>query len=122
MKRAVNWFEISVSDLDRATRFYERLLGTALKREEFQGMTLALFPHDEPAIGGALIQHPGHVPGGSSSVVYLDAEGKLDACIDRVGAAGGEVVQKKTAIGPAGFMALVRDSEGNTVGLHSQTP
>ena len=62
------------------------------------------------------------MPGGSSSVVYLDAEGKLDACLERVAGAGGEVVRKKMAIGPAGFIALLRDSEGNTVGLHSRNP
>jgi predicted enzyme related to lactoylglutathione lyase len=30
------------------------------------------------------------------------------------------VVQPKTDIGPPGFIALVRDTEGNVVGLHSE--
>ena len=38
-----------------------------------------------------------------------------------VAKAGGEVVQKKMAIGPAGFIAVIRDTEGNVVGLHSHT-
>ena len=42
--RAINWFEISVSDLDRATRFYQDVLGTSLKREELFGMNLAAVP------------------------------------------------------------------------------
>jgi predicted enzyme related to lactoylglutathione lyase len=122
MQRAVSWFEIAVRDLDRATRFYEQVLGAPLKREVFFGTPLAVFPYELPATGGALIPAaPEHAPGGSSSVVYLSAEGKLDECIGRVAKAGGEVVQPRTAIGPAGFIALIRDSEGNTVGLHSQS-
>ena len=34
--------------------------------------------------------------------------------------AGGKVVMPKTDIGPPGFIALVRDTEGNVVGLHSE--
>jgi predicted enzyme related to lactoylglutathione lyase len=121
MKRAVNWFEISVSDLDRATGFYEKVLGTQLKKEDFFGVPQAIFPYEQPAIGGALVFHQAHVPGGSSSVVYLDAEGKLDSCLERVAGAGGEILQKKLALGPIGYIALIRDSEGNTVGLHSRS-
>ncbi len=79
MKPAASWFEISVNDLDRATRFYEKVLDAKLKREEFFGMSLALFPYEAPAPGGALIRHQGRDAGGSSSVVFLNVGGRLDA-------------------------------------------
>jgi len=52
--------------------------------------------------------------------VYLNASGKLDACLERVVPAGGAVVMPKTDIGDPGFIAVVRDTEGNLVGLHSE--
>ena len=121
MKSALNWFEIFVHDLDRATRFYEQVLDEKLRREDFMGTPNSIFPHDEAAPGGALVRMSGREPGGGGLLVYLPAEGKLDACIGRVAKAGGEVVQKKLAIGPAGFIAVIRDTEGNTVGLHSHS-
>ena len=48
-----------------------------------------------------------------------NAEGRLDAIVGRVEQAGGKVEQPKTSIGEHGFIALIRDTEGNVVGLHS---
>jgi predicted enzyme related to lactoylglutathione lyase len=119
MKNALNWFELFVDDMDRATRFYETLLGTPMKREIFQGTPMALFAHEEAGVGGALVKSQTGKPGQGGGVVYLDATGKLDACIARAEKAGGAVVLPRTAIGEPGFIARVRDSEGNVVGLHS---
>jgi hypothetical protein len=33
--------------------------------------------------------------------------------------AGGKIVQEKYSIGKPGFIAVIEDTEGNTVGLHS---
>jgi predicted enzyme related to lactoylglutathione lyase len=52
--------------------------------------------------------------------MYLNCNGTLDACLARVKDAGGQVVMPKTDIGDPGFIALVMDTEGNTVGLHSE--
>ena len=119
MKNALNWFEITASDLDRATRFYETLLGISLNRTEFMGTPMAIFSHEKPGVGGALVKDPNRKPGGSGSLVYLDASDKLEACLERAERAGGAVVFPRTAIGENGFIAFVRDSEGNVIGLHS---
>lgn len=121
MKTALNWFEIAVDDLDRAARFYEQMLGTPLRRERFFGLDQALFPYESPGLGGALVKDPRRAPGAAGALVFLNAEGRLDDCLGRVAVAGGEVVQKKTSIEFAGYYALVRDTEGNLVGLHSRT-
>jgi predicted enzyme related to lactoylglutathione lyase len=119
MNNAVNWFEIPVNDLDRACTFYEGVLAVSLRRETFQGVPNALFPYQQPGVGGALVRDQTRSAAAGGTVVYIDATAKLDACLDRVSGAGGTVVLPKTAIGPAGFIALVRDTEGNTIGLHS---
>ena len=118
MSNAINWFEIPVSDLDRATRFYERALGVTLKREIFGGTPHAIFTAPDPSVGGALVYQPERKPSAEGSLLYLDARGALDAVLDRIPALGGTVLMPKTDIGDPGFIAIVRDTEGNHVGLH----
>ena len=117
---AITWFEIPVADLDRAQAFYETVLARKLRREDFGGNPLVVFPYDEPATGGAL--KPGantSAQAGSGIRVYLDCTG-IDAVLSRVEAAGGQIVAPKSALPPGmGFIAHLRDTEGNEVGLHA---
>jgi predicted enzyme related to lactoylglutathione lyase len=53
--------------------------------------------------------------------IYLDAGASLDRVLARVPEAGREVVAPKTALPPGmGWWALIVDSEGDRVGLHSE--
>lgn len=119
MKDALNWFEIFVADLPRAAAFYERSLSVDLKRETFGGLPLGIFPGEESGVRGALVKHPVRGPSAEGAIVYLNVAGKLDAVLARVPAAGGQVVMPKTDIGEPGDIALIRDTEGNVVGLHA---
>lgn len=118
-KDSLTWFEIPTADLDRATTFYETVMGTKLKREIF-GYPLAIFPASREGVTGALVDAPGRKPGPAGTLVYLNCEGALDAATGRVKAAGGEVLIPVTAV-PGGFgrFSLIKDSEGNHVSLHS---
>ena len=121
MSHAIHWFEIFVTDIERAVRFYQTVLNVELRRENEDGRPMAIFASAvEQGVGGALVRQPGREQTSQGVLVYLDADGKLDACLGRVEGAGGAVVQPKTDIGPPGFIALVRDTEGNIVGLHSE--
>jgi predicted enzyme related to lactoylglutathione lyase len=120
MSNAIDWFEIFVTDLDRATHFYEKTLGIELRREDFGGKPMAIFTTADAGVGGALVRDGERRPAAAGALIYLNATGKLDACLERVAAAGGAVVMAKTDIGDPGFIATVRDSEGNLVGLHSE--
>jgi predicted enzyme related to lactoylglutathione lyase len=119
MRNTVNWFEIFVSDFGRAVAFYEKLFEVELKKEIFEGLENAIFPAHEDAVTGALVKHPTRRPLPDGTLVYLNAGGKLDALLGRVAALGGEVVMPKRDIGEPGFIALIRDTEGNVVGLHA---
>lgn len=117
----IHWFEIFVGDFDRAVRFYETMLGIELRRATEDGRPMAIFASAvTDGVGGALVRQAGREPTAAGALVYLDANGKLDASLARVERAGGAVIQPKTDIGPPGFIALVRDTEGNVVGLHSE--
>ena len=114
----MNWFELAVSDLGRARAFYEVVLGAPLRPETFGGMAMAIFPYGEGGVGGALVEDARFTPSADGALVYLDTRGALDACLARVGPAGGRVLMPRTDIGPPGFIAVVLDTEGNKVGLH----
>ena len=121
MQNAVSWFEIPVTDIDRAQAFYETVLGRTLRREDFGGQTLAIFPYDNPATGGALQAGANaSARAGSGIRIYLDCMPSIDAVLARVETAGGQIVAPKSAL-PAGmgFIAHLRDTEGNEVGLHA---
>jgi predicted enzyme related to lactoylglutathione lyase len=120
MANALNWFEIPSTDLDRAIRFYEMVLEVRLTKESFAGTPMAVFPSGHPAdIYGALIQTPKRKPSVDGALIYLNATGKLEACLERIPRAGGAVLMPKTDIGEPGFIAIIRDTEGNSVGLHA---
>jgi predicted enzyme related to lactoylglutathione lyase len=118
---AINWFEIPCTNFERAAKFYEAVLATRLERVDAAGGPHGIFPTSGHGVGGALVIDKQNAPAAKGSRVYLDATGKLDACLERVPKNGGEIVVPKTSIAPHGFLAIVRDTEGNHVGLHSPT-
>jgi predicted enzyme related to lactoylglutathione lyase len=121
MKNVVNWFEIPAVDMDRAVKFWEGVLDTKLKRENFGGNDMAVFPHPNPLqTGGALVKRAQSKPSTEGTVVYLDVTGELDAAVVRAQKAGGKVIVPRTDIGNDGAFAIVLDTEGNSVGLHTQ--
>ena len=120
MTNAINWFEIPAVDMDRAVRFYQEVLGAQLRRETFHGEDIAVFARGtDRGVVGALVRREGFVPATGGPLVYLDARGDLDGCVARAAKAGGRVVVPRTDIGPMGQFAIIADSEGNAVGLHT---
>ena len=117
----INWFEIPVTNIERAIGFYETVLDKKLTRQDMQGFKMALFPYPEGGTGGALCQHPEYQPAPSGGVViYLDGGDDLAVPLGRVVAAGGQVVMPKTLITPEiGYMGFFKDTEGNVIALHS---
>lgn len=119
MKHAISWFEIPVTNMERAITFYRTILGTDFQRMDVEGMPYAAFATEPEGITGALAQGEGFVPSTQGTVVYLAVE-DVNEPAAKVEAAGGQVLVPKTAIGgDMGFFALVRDTEGNKVGLYS---
>lgn len=121
---AINWFEIPAEDINRAKAFYETIFGIEMKVEEtMPGMQMASFPY-EPGSGkvaGAVVQGQMHQPSQAGAVLYLNANPDLSSVLEKVDAAGGQVVMPKMKISDEiGSMAFFVDTEGNKIGLHSQ--
>jgi len=70
--------------------------------------------------GGEIIESAAFgQPGQDGVTIYLDAPGGVDGVLTKVPKAGGQIVVPKTAIGENGFYAIILDTEGNRIGLHS---
>jgi predicted enzyme related to lactoylglutathione lyase len=119
MNRPINWFEIPVADLDRATKFYETVFATKLQRGEVGGSKLAVFPYENgKATGGSLVQGDRFAPGTVGAIVYLNADDSFDEVLGRAVSAGGKVLMPRVDLPNIGPIAHFADSEGNRVGLH----
>ena len=115
--RAV-WFDIPVADLDRAAVFYRAVLGVDVQKQEFDGFAFCFIAHDE-GNGGCLIPGADKVSSTGGILVYLNVNGRIRDAIAQVEKRGGTVKEPIHSIGPHGFRAVVLDSEGNRIALHS---
>lgn len=120
---AISWFEIPTTDLDRAQKFYEAVFAMPFFPFDMPGIKMVAFPTDMmgPCVGGALVYAPEMCqPSDKGTMVYLNTNPDLQVFLDRVEGAGGKIEMPKTEISPEiGFMAVIIDTEGNRVGLHS---
>jgi len=117
----VGWFEVYVQDMARATKFYQAVFEVKLEKLPAPDIAMRAFPMsmERSGAGGALVRMQGFEPSGNSVLVYFTCE---DCAVEasRVKQAGGRIQKEKTSIGEYGFIALVIDSEGNMIGLHSR--
>jgi uncharacterized protein len=119
---AIGWFDLYVSDMQRAVRFYESVLQQKLQpigdpTGETQMMSFAADMGVYGA-GGALVKSNHTRPGIGGTMVYFSVE---DCAKEqsRVAAAGGKVLRPKFSIGEFGWVTLCEDTEGNLFGLSS---
>jgi predicted enzyme related to lactoylglutathione lyase len=124
MNNAISWFEIGTTDLDRATKFYETIFGLKLTALDLPNIKMRMFPLDDMMndVGGAIVFSGGfHKPSATEGpLIYLNANPDVQIVLDKVEAAGGKILVPKTEISPEyGFIAVIIDTEGNRIGLHS---
>ena len=123
MKNAISWFEIPATDLARATKFYETIFGVTLNALDLANIKMRMFPLDDMlGVGGALVDSGGfHKPSLTDGpLIYLNGNPDLQRILDKVIGAGGKIMVPKTEISPQyGYMAVIVDTEGNRIGLHS---
>ncbi|MEI8058675.1 MAG: VOC family protein [Ferruginibacter sp.] len=123
MQHAISWFEIPSTNLQRATNFYETIFGVQLLVMDTPNIRMRMFPlEDMSGIGGAIVDSGGfHKPSVTDGpLIYLNGNPDVQNILDKVEAAGGKIMVPKTEISPEyGNMAVIIDTEGNRIGLHS---
>ena len=120
-KNAINWFEIPVADMDRATKFYSHVVSGELQKMDMENVQMAFLPYDGQGVSGALCKGEWYKPTQDGIIIYLNGGQDLSGHLSRVEQAGGQVIMPKTKITDEyGYYALFIDSEGNRMGLHSE--
>lgn len=123
----LTWFEIPVDDLDRAQKFYETVFDIHMIRRGDGANESVFFPFDPNVVQatsgrvtGVLNKSESSNPSGKGTVVYINARPSIQDVLDRVEPAGGKIIEPKELFGSVGFIAVILDSEGNKIGLHSE--
>ncbi|MBZ0171035.1 MAG: VOC family protein, partial [Phycisphaerales bacterium] len=114
------WADIPVADLDRAVKFYGAVCGIGVHCEIHDEFSFAVLDHDQ-GNGACLVVDPDKISGEHGPLVYMNVEGRIHDAVSKVVPNGGTITQDTHSIGPWGFRALITDSEGNRLALHSQT-
>jgi predicted enzyme related to lactoylglutathione lyase len=119
MANSFVWVDIPVLNLDRAIRFYSAVLGMEVEKNDYPGMSIGTFHHKDDEVGGCVYLSDKVKPSADGPLVYLNAHGRIDEALEAVKAIGGKILQPKESIGPYGYRAIILDTEGNRVALHS---
>jgi len=118
------WTDIPVTNLDRAIKFYSAILGKEVRKMSETGFEYGLLPHEEQNASGCLCVGGDSVgnknqPSENGPLIYLSVEGRLNEAVKMARVNGGKVLQERQQIGPHGVRAIIVDSEGNRIALHS---
>lgn len=122
-KVTVGWFEIPVSDMDRAIAFYQKVFGCTLHKMDMGDFKMAMFPGEGGGAGaeGSLVYHKDFYQSSeiAGPLIYFSSEDVVIE-LEKVVEAGGKIQIPKKMISPEyGYMGVFLDSEGNRIALHS---
>lgn len=118
---ALNWFEIPVTDIEKAKKFYEAIFSITMEDHLMGEDKMSFFPSESGSgkASGSLVQSSNHRPSTEGTIVYLNANPNMDEVLAKVENEGGQVAMPKMSIGENGHIAFIIDTEGNKVGIHS---
>jgi predicted enzyme related to lactoylglutathione lyase len=125
VNNVIGWFEIPVSNMERAITFYNNVFGYEMERQNFGGLDMAFFPfdHSQPGNSGSLVKHPDfYHPSENGVLIYFTGpSGDLSIELARVNNAGGKVlIEKRQVSEETGYMGVFLDSEGNRIAIHTK--
>ena len=114
------WIEIPVTDLEHALKFYQTVFdlpATDIIADEVR--RISILPTADGAANVSLNQTANFTPSDQGTLAYFTVAGDLQRTLEKVETAGGVIIDEKTPRGNFGFFALILDSEGNLLTLHS---
>lgn len=119
-------FEIHAEDLDRASAFYSAVFGWTFTAFQPGFYSLITTGSDEaPGINGGLIKRHGPPPPEGAPVFgyvcTIDCD-DLDASLKTAMAHGATEALPRHAIPGVGWLAYVKDTEGNILGMMQNDP
>lgn len=121
MKNNIVWFDVPVTDLDRAIRFYSAVLASPVAKEQTGSIPIGMLPTPDGQKMGCLVTGNQARPSLDGVMIWFDVDGRLGAAVMAATENGGEILGDIHAIGGFGFRAEVKDSEGNRIALYSSS-
>ena len=108
-------FEITADNPERAAEFYRKAFGWEINDwgGPFKYLLATTGPKDQVGIDGAIMDRSDH----KQAVINTISVDRWEDDADAVKAAGGRVLQDKTAVQGQGYFAYCRDTEGNVFGI-----
>ena len=119
MTHRVVWFDVPARDLQRAIKFYAAVLACKVSQDSHD-LKVGVIEHAGSDVSGCIVEHESEQPSASGPLLYFSVSGRLDEAITAAEANGGKILKPKHQIGPYGNRAIVLDSEGNRIALHSE--
>jgi uncharacterized protein len=123
LDNSITWFEIPVSDFERARKFYSAIYDFDMPSTQAGDVKMGFFLYEqiEHRVGGAICQGPGYTPSDSGVLAYLNGGQDLSVVLNRIENVGGKILKGKTFVGDGiGYVAQFVDTEGNRIALHSR--
>ena len=114
------WCDIPVADLDRASFFYAGILAVPVNKEKFGDVEFAILDHEE-GNGGCLVLKENEISSETGLLVYFNADGRIKDAVAKAEELGGKILEPTHSLGPHGYRAVLLDSEGNRIAVHSHT-
>jgi hypothetical protein len=124
MSRVVH-FEVHAEDPERAIRFYSAVLGWSFTHwggpQDYWLITTG--PADQPGINGGMVRRMGVIDGQAviAFVCTVDVD-SVDETVAKALENGGTVALPKMAVPGVGWLAYVKDTEGNIFGMMQNDP
>jgi uncharacterized protein len=114
----VVYFEIPVTEIDRAIKFYKAVFQFEFKKENIDNNEMALFPFvdENSGISGALAKRKIYKPTKNGVVIYFKTE-NIDETLKLATSNGGQILYPITDNG-IGLVAEFEDTEGNRIALY----
>ena len=119
MKNTIIWFEINVANLDQAKYFYDYVLQTNIRKEDMEGYPpMGIIPGE--GVNGALVEDEEYeAPEHSGIMLYFDGTSGINAYLERIEEAGGEVVVSRSFVNEfVGYWAAFSDLDGNLLAFY----
>lgn len=119
-KNPIGWFEIKVTDFERAKNFYSQLFDWDFKLSQGSKTIYWNVYTGENTVGGGFTKREFSEQIGQSIILYIEVD-DINEKLKKVIELGGKIEQERTLISEtAGYFALFRDLDNNVMGLWSK--
>ncbi|ASS76691.1 hypothetical protein CIG75_18090 [Tumebacillus algifaecis] len=120
MANRPTFFEIQVPNPQETAEFYQRVFGWSIQAfgEGGDYFLLVTGEEEEPGISGAIMR----APDGEARTINTLSVSSVDEYVEKILAAGGQVVVPKFPIPGLGYRAYFKDPGGTLVGVSHLDP